>query len=142
MLCFFFCKRFQWIEPVPEFCKAYRHYRYTFQKRQITGQIPDRPFQLFPVIDSFTQHDLPVHLNTAPIELIHFLQGVSGEPVVQHSAPEFGIRCLERDIDRFQTITYDPFNIMIAHISECHIISLQKRQAGIIIFKVKRIPHS
>ena len=31
---------------------------------------------------------------------------------------------------------------MIAHISECHIISLQERQAGIIIFKVKRIPHS
>ena len=30
---------------------------------------------------------------------------------------------------------------LLAHICKCHIISLQKRESGIIIFKIKRLSH-
>ena len=36
----------------------------------------------------------------------------------------------------------NPVNIMVAHIGQRHIISLKKRQAGIVIFKIESFPHT
>ena len=41
-----------------------------------------------------------------------------------------------------EMIMDDPVNVVIAHICECHIVALQKRQSRIVILKIQRFPHS
>ena len=45
---------------------------------------------------------------------------------MQHFAPEFRISRLKRDIDRLKAVSYNPLYVMIIHICQCDIISLQK----------------
>ena len=96
------------------------------QIRKITGQFPDAVFQFVPVIDPFAKDDLSVHLNPRLIEYIRLFQRFSRETVVQHPAAQLGIHRLERNIDRLQTVFYDPLDVMFTHIRQRHIIPLQK----------------
>ena len=49
---------------------------------------------------------------------------------------------MKRNIYGCQMIIDDPVNIMIAHIGQRHIITLQKGQSGIVILKIQSIPHT
>ena len=140
--CVFFRKWLQRKQPVAKFSQTDRDNGYTLQERQISSQVTDGPFQLFPVIYTFAQYDLPVHLNPALIEHVRFLKRIAREPVVQHPAPQFRVRCLKRDVNGLQPVSYNPFNIMVAHIGQSNIIPLKERKPGIIILEIQGIPHS
>ena len=138
----FFCKWLQRIQSFSVLCQSYRHNGNAFQKRKIAAQIPDTPLQFFPVINAFAQNNLPVHLNAALVQNIYFFQRVPGKTVMKHSAAQFRICSMKRNVDRLQTISDNPLHIPVTHICQGNIISLEKRQPGIIIFKIQRIPHS
>ena len=61
---------------------------------------------------------------------------------MEHLAAKLRIHCLERNIDRRQVIFDHPLNILLAHIRQCHIVSLQEGKPGIIILKIESLPHS
>ncbi len=46
------------------------------------------------------------------------------------------------NIDRLQAVSDDSLDIILLHIGQCNIISLQKRKPGIIVLKIQRIAHS
>ena len=110
--------------------------------RQICCHIPDAPLKLFSIVDPFAEHDLSVHRNPALIEFLHLLQRLPRKPVMQHLAAQFRVGRVKGNIDRLQMILYDPPNVMITHIRQCNIVSLQERESGIIILKIQRLPHS
>ena len=60
---------------------------------------------------------------------------------MKHFTSKFRICRMEGNIDRLQMITGDPVNIMVAHICQRHIISLQKRQSWIVIFEIQCFTH-
>lgn len=60
---------------------------------------------------------------------------------MEHLAPQFRIRCLHRNIDRCQFELDDPLNILILHVGQRHIITLQEGKAGIIILEIKSLSH-
>ena len=60
---------------------------------------------------------------------------------MEHLTAKLGIGCLERNIDWPQMVLYDTVDIVITHICKCYIITLQKRKAGIIVFKIQSFPH-
>ena len=138
----FFCKWLQRIQSVAEFCQSNRNDRYTLQMWQICCHITNAPLQLLAVIDSFTEHDLPIHRDAAFIECLYLLQCIPRKPVVQHLTPQFRVRCMKGNINRLQMILYNPVNIMITHICQRDVISLQEGESGIIIFKIKCLSHS
>ena len=39
-------------------------------------------------------------------------------------------------------VSDDTLNVMVAHICQRNVISLQERQPGIVIFKIERLAHS
>ena len=49
---------------------------------------------------------------------------------------------LEGNIDGFQMIADDSLNIMVTHVCQCYIVSLDERQSGIVILEIEGISHS
>ena len=109
--------------------------------REVLCQIPDRTFQLLSVIKTLAKHYLAIHLYAGLIKSVHLFQRLSRKPVMKHPAAQFRIGRLEGNIDRGQVILDNPVHILLRHVGEGHIISLQKRKPGIIVFKVQRFPH-
>ena len=119
-----FCKRGHRIKSFPVLRQTYRHNGHTFQHRQISRQIPDAPFQFLPIINPFAKYDLPIHLDSALIQDVHLFQCFPCKTIMEHFAAKLRVRRLKRNIDRFQSVPYDPLNILITHIRQCDIISL------------------
>ena len=94
-LCILLRKWLQRIQTVPKLRQAHGHHGYTSEIWQISGQITDASFQLFPVIHALAEYNLPVHLNSSLIQDIHFLQGIACKTVMQHLTAQFGIGCME-----------------------------------------------
>ena len=84
--------------------------------------------QFFTVIYIFYTDDLSVHFHMTVIELFQIFQFFPCKPVVQHSAAQFGIRCLNRNIDRCQLHSDNTVYSLIIHIGQGNIIALQKRK--------------
>ena len=61
---------------------------------------------------------------------------------MQHFAAKLRIHCLKRHIDGRKVIFDHTFNIFLAHIGQCNIISLQERKSGIIILEIQRFSHA
>ena len=81
-------------------------------------------------------------MNPRLIETVHFFQSLPGKSIVQHFASKIRVHRLKRNIHWFHMIIYNAINVMIRHVCQCDIISLQKRKPGIIIFKIKCITHT
>ena len=122
----FFIKGLKRIKPLPKPGKSDRNHRHAFHHRQIFCQIPNRPFQFFPVVDSPAKYDLAIHRNLCRIEPVYLFERLPGKTVVQHLTAQTGIRRVDRNIDRRQLKPDNPLNIMVFHISQGNIIPLQK----------------
>ena len=81
-------------------------------------------------------------MNPCFIKTVYFFQGFSGKSVVQHFTAKLGIHRLKRNVHRLHMIINDTVDIVIGHIGQGDIISLQKRKPGIIVFKIERITHT
>ena len=134
-------KKFQRIQSLTEAGKSHRNHRYTLKHRRILRKLPDTILQLQSVVYPLAQNDLSIHGNPGIIQLLHLFQCLPCKTIVKHFTTKFRIHRLKRNIDRFQMVTDDPFYIMITHIGQCHIISLQKGKSGIVILKIKGISH-
>ena len=102
----------------------------------------NRILKLRSIINPLAQNDLSVQLNTCFCQTLYLRKNVSSKTVVQHFAAQLGIHCMERYIDRLQMIPNNTVNIMVAHIRKRYVISLQKREPRIVIFKIQRITHA
>ena len=93
------CKGLQRLQPLPKPGQPHGHHGHAAQERQVPGQFPDTPIQLFPVIEALAQDDLPVHLDPGLIEHVHLFQSFPGKPIVQHPAAKLGIHGLKGNVD-------------------------------------------
>ena len=106
-------KRLQRIQPVPVFCQPRGNDRQAFHMREISSQLPNTKIQLFAVIDTFAEHNLPVHLDSRFVQAPHLFQRVTRKTVVQHLAAQLLVHRLHRNINWRQLIRNDPLDIRL-----------------------------
>ena len=75
------------------------------------------------------------------MENIHLLQRLPRKTIVQHPAAQFGVHCMKGDIDGGEMIPAYSVNIMLRHIRQRHIITLQEGESGVIILEIQSFPH-
>ena len=76
------------------------------------------------------------------VQIIHKFQLFPGETVVQHLAAKLRIGGLNGNIDRCKLHLNDTVHVLLFHIRQSDIISLQERKTGIIIFEIQCLTHS
>ena len=138
----FFRKGLKGKKAFAEFRKSHRDHGNALKDRGVGGKFLKTVLQFRAVVDPLAENNLAVHGNTCLIKKIHLLKRLARETVMQHTAAQFRIHSLERDIDRLQTIPDHTVDIFVAHIGQSHIIPLKKRQPGIIVFEIQCIAHS
>ena len=138
----FTCKRFQMAEILPVSAQPHRHYRHAGKMRQIFRQIPDTALQFPAIVNTLAQNDLSVHLNARFPQPLYLRKDVPGKPVVQHPAAQLWIRSVKGNIDGREMVLDNSVDIVVIHIGQRNIISLEKGKSGIIILKVERVTHS
>ena len=138
----FLCKRKKREKSFPVFCQPHRNNGYALQERQIFGKVTDTSLQLLAVINALAENNLPVHQNPAFIKPVHLFQCFPRKTIVQHPAPKLGIRRMKRNVNRLQMVFDNPFHIMVTHVCQRNIISLQKGKSGVIILKIQGFSHA
>ena len=137
-----FGKRFQRIQSITITGKPHRYHRYALKLRHQRYQIPDRTIQFLSIVHPTTKNNLAVHHNARFFEPSDLVHHITCKPVVKHFAAKFRIGRLKGNINRGKFVIDNFLQIMFAHIGKCQIISLKERKTGIIILKVKSIPHA
>ena len=61
---------------------------------------------------------------------------------MEHFAAQLRVHRLDRDIDRSQMETDDTLDILVLHICQGDVVSLEERKSRVIVLKVESFTHS
>ena len=94
------------------------------------------------VVEPRAEHDLGVHGDPRPCKFLHDIEDRQNPALAEQLLPQDGIRRMNRDIKRRQSLCLDPLQLGAADVGESHVVSVEKGEAVILVLHVERASQS
>ena len=99
-------------------------------------------FEHVAVVQPWADHELPMDLNTVVEQVAQPPKAHGPALVAQHFVAHERVGCMNRNVERRQILGDDPLQVGFGKAGEGREISVQERQAVIVVFEVEASPHA
>ncbi len=124
------------------FRDAYGHYGDGEHMRPPGNELTQRALKLRAVIQTGTQYDLGMILDTSLLQMIELLADTRSTGTAQHGRPQFRIHALYRYVERRQVQPADAVEITGPHIRQRDEIAIEERETIVIILYGQACAHA
>src|SRR5699024_6065105 len=98
--------------------------------------------KLFSVVYALAEHHLQMQLYAGVGQFSHSLHDISGLIVVEHHFPQLRVGRMDGNIYGRKVVVYYSLDVLVLHVCQSDVITLQKRKSCIIVLEVESLSHT